>query len=67
MRAGWIGLLVCVWIGAAATLLTFCGAVWRFPRPQKPGAGVWAVVCGDDRLLAGLLCSAAVFMMYYFY
>lgn len=51
---------VCALIAALWTLAMFIGAIALYPRDS----GNFVT---DDRSWAGLLCSLAVFMMYYFY
>ena len=50
---------MCAVIGAAWTLAVFILATRLYPRAVS--------LLRDDRLWAGLLCSLAVFMLYYFY
>lgn len=52
---------VCAVVGVLWTLAMFAGAIKLYPRED---ASNWLL---DDRSWAGLLCSLAVFMMYYFY
>jgi len=52
---------ICAAVGSLWTLAMFAGAIKLYPRkdPTK-----WF---SDDRSWAGLLCSLAIFMMFYFY
>ncbi len=52
---------ICAAVGSLWTLAMFAGAITLYPRKDKTK---WF---GDDRAWAGLLCSLAVFMMFYFY
>ncbi|HJN07850.1 MAG TPA: sodium/solute symporter [Pirellulaceae bacterium] len=52
---------ICAVVGSLWTLAMFAGAIKLYPRED---ASKWFL---DDRSWAGLLCSAAIFMMYYFY
>ena len=52
---------ICALIGAVWTLAMFAGSINRYPRENSSG---WLT---DDRSWAGLLCSLAVFMLFYFY
>ena len=52
---------ICAIVGTLWTLAMFAGAIKFYPRA---GTSSWFF---DDRTWAGLLCSLAVFMMYYFY
>ncbi|MDA1054772.1 MAG: sodium/solute symporter [Planctomycetota bacterium] len=52
---------ICAVVGVLWTLGMFAGAIKLYPRKD---ASHWLL---DDRSWAGLLCSLAVFMMYYFY
>ena len=60
MYLGVLAPSLCAVIGASWTLAVFIGAIRLYPR--KSGSLVT-----DDRAWSGLLCSLAVFMMYYFY
>ena len=53
--------LLCAWAGALWTLAMFAGALKLYPREGTPSYFL------DDRSWAGLLCSLAVFMLFYFY
>lgn len=52
---------ICAIVGALWTLAMFAGAIKLYPREN---ASNWFI---DDRSWAALLCSLAVFMMFYFY
>ena len=52
---------ICAGVGALWTLAMFAGAIKLYPREDT---SQWFL---DDRSWSGLLCSLAVFMMYYFY
>jgi len=57
----------CAVLGALWTLAMFWGTVLRHPAaPESPDAKAPGFIA-DDRTWAGVLCSLAVFMMYYFY
>ena len=52
---------ICATIGSLWTFAMFAGAIRLYPREETSR---WFF---DDRTWAGLLCSMAVFMLYYFY
>ena len=69
MYQEWLSPSVCAVLGAAWTLAAFSGAVLRrMTRGDTASeSNRLAAVLRDDHTWAGILCSLAVFMMYYFY
>jgi SSS family solute:Na+ symporter len=60
------------WLGAVWTMLMYGGGIAisllkRRHERSKSGQKVLETLLTDDRLWAGILCSLAVFMLYYFY
>ena len=71
MVAGWLSPVVCAGVGAIWTLAMFLGAIALTFQKRRAEAGAAASAPGvflrDDRLWAGILCSLAVFLMYFYY
>jgi len=71
MCSGWLSPVPCAIAGSLWTLAMFLQAVVRSPRQVRDDRssqlGSLRLFAGDDRLWAGLLCSVAVWMMYYYY
>ena len=71
MYSGWLSPVPCAIAGSLWTLAMFLQAIVRSPhRARDNGSkriGPLRLFAADDRLWAGLLCSVAVWMMYYYY
>lgn len=70
MVQGVIGAGLAAWLGAIWTLCAFHLHMHHNPRLSEPADGNVPIGVGlirDDRFWASWLCSAAVFMHYYFY
>ena len=63
MHWGYLAPVIAGSIGLLWTLAMFWGSVVLAPSRDEQSPGLWA----DDRVWSGLLCSLAIFMLYYFY